>query len=49
MERWDAQFDYETDNAIADLDPDKGDFTMMENSPAYEKGFEPIALYVTRG
>lgn len=50
--QWDAQFDYDTGNVIADplfADPDSGDFTLMENSPAYEMGFEPIPLYVTKG
>lgn len=52
VEQWDAQFDYETGNIIADplfVDPDNGDFTLKENSPAYELGFETIPLRITKG
>lgn len=52
VEQWDALADYETGNVIGDplfTDPDNGDFTLKENSPAYELGFETIPLGVTRG
>lgn len=52
VEQWDAWFDYETGNIIADplfVDPDNGDFTLKENSPAFDLGFETIPLRVTKG